>query len=307
MLKSELRTLTPRLSIMFAMSFKCFNEFDKIYTRFSKYVLGVHSKACNFALHSELGQVPLILSVIVGVINFWLHILQSGYDNLISEAYREHLNSRSLKSPWICFAKSILMDLGFSHVWDNQGAFNSLVVCIKAKLKETFISFWKRCSNSDVGMDKLRTYKLIKRTFEIEKYLEILPDRKQRKSLSAFRISAHKLQTKRGRYMGKTIGEHLCTSCNKVEDEIHFVCKCVKYQSFRSNMYLNIGNSFSAPIPNEEKFFNIMTSAEEKVVKSLGMFVSSCNNISKHESCGSRCTLLFSFFILYFLSHLFIN
>ena len=37
------------------------------------------------------------------------------------------------------------MDLGFSNVWDNQGTFNasSLVVCIKAKLKETFISIWK--------------------------------------------------------------------------------------------------------------------------------------------------------------------
>ena len=95
------------------MSFKCFNEFDKIYTRFSKYVLGVHSKACNFALHSELGQVPLIIYVIASVINFWLHILQSGYDNLISEAYREHLNSRSFKSPRILFCKKYTNGLGF--------------------------------------------------------------------------------------------------------------------------------------------------------------------------------------------------
>ena len=80
--------------------------------------------------------------------------------------------------------------------------------------------------------------------------------------------------------MGKTIEERLCNSCNKVEDEINFLCECVKYQSFRSNMFLNIGNSFSAPMPNEEKFFNIMTSAEEKVVKALGIFVASCNNIS---------------------------
>ena len=76
-------------------------------------------------------------------------------------------------------------------------------------------------------MDKFRTYRLIKQTFEIEKYLEILPDRKQRKSFSAFRISAHKLQIERGRYLGKTIEERLCTSCNKVEDEINFLCEIV--------------------------------------------------------------------------------
>ena len=71
----------------------------------------------------------------------------------------EHLNNRSMKSPWICFVKNILTDLGFSHVWDNQGTFNasSLVVCIKAKLKERFISYWKNCMKSEAGMDKLRT------------------------------------------------------------------------------------------------------------------------------------------------------
>ena len=52
------------------MSFKCFNEFVKIFTRFSKYVLGVHSKSSNFAVYSELGQFPLIISVIASCINF---------------------------------------------------------------------------------------------------------------------------------------------------------------------------------------------------------------------------------------------
>ena len=53
---------------MFDMSFKCFNEFNKIFTRFSKYVLGVHSKSSNFAVYSELGQFPFIISVIASCI-----------------------------------------------------------------------------------------------------------------------------------------------------------------------------------------------------------------------------------------------
>ena len=57
--------------------------------------------------------------------------------------------------------------------------------------------------NSEVGMDKLRTYKMIKHKFELKKYLEILQDRKQRKSITAFRISAHKLQIERGRYISR--------------------------------------------------------------------------------------------------------
>ena len=77
---------------MFDMPFKCFNEFDKIYTRFSKYVLGVHSKASNFAVYSELGQFPLIISVIASVIDFWIHTLQSGNESLISQAYSPYLH-----------------------------------------------------------------------------------------------------------------------------------------------------------------------------------------------------------------------
>ena len=52
------------------------------------------------------------------------------------------------------------------------------------------------------GMKKLRTYKLIKKNFEIEPYVEILQDKKLRRSLSSFRISTHRLRIERGRYCG---------------------------------------------------------------------------------------------------------
>ena len=69
------------------MSFKGHNDFDKIFTRFSKYVLGVHSKASNFAVFSELGQFPLIISIIVSCINFWLHTIQS------NSLYQQHIGN----------------------------------------------------------------------------------------------------------------------------------------------------------------------------------------------------------------------
>ena len=40
------------LDDLFDLSFKSNSEFDKIHTRFCKYVLGGHSKACNFAIFS---------------------------------------------------------------------------------------------------------------------------------------------------------------------------------------------------------------------------------------------------------------
>ena len=113
------------LDEVFEMSFKSNTEFDKIHAKFCKYVLGVHNKACNFAVFSELGQFPLLISTIMGCLNFWFHILQSGSETLISKAYLEQYNSSSDKCLWVKFVKSILCDLGFSHVWNNHSTFNS--------------------------------------------------------------------------------------------------------------------------------------------------------------------------------------
>ena len=71
---------------MFELTFKGQNDFDKLYTRFLKFVLGVHSKASNFAVFSELGQYPLVISAIVSSINFWLHAVQSKDNSLVSKA-----------------------------------------------------------------------------------------------------------------------------------------------------------------------------------------------------------------------------
>ena len=102
---------------------------------------------------------------------------------LLSVKHREHYDNH-LKSQWLNFVKSILCDLGFSHVWENQCTFNSysLLLCIKNKLKEKYQNFWALRMKSDDKMSKLRTYKLIKKTFGIEKYLE-LNERKHRKAL----------------------------------------------------------------------------------------------------------------------------
>ena len=112
------------------------NEFDKTFTRFCKYILGVHSKTSNFAVYSELGQVPVITNIICSSISFWLHTTTSKNDSLTFKAYLDQFSTTCDKSPWLNFVKNALMDLGFSHVWKNHGTFNtaSLLKSIKEKI-----------------------------------------------------------------------------------------------------------------------------------------------------------------------------
>ena len=228
---------------LFALTLKNTNEFDKTYMRFCKYVLGANSKACNFAVISELGQLLLIISIITNCIIFWLHTIQSNLDSLLQKAYQEQVNSsNNNNNMWLQFVKSLLHDLGCSHVWNNHSTFNTsaLLFSVKNKLKERIIAFWKKRLSSEEGMKKLRTYKLIKQTFGIEPYLEHLVDKDLRRCLSFFRISTHKLRIERGRYYGEKPEERLCDSCNIIENEIHFLCKCNKYVSLRKKMFDSI-------------------------------------------------------------------
>ena len=82
--------------------------------------------------------------------------------------------------------------------------------------------------NCAIKQSSSTSYKLFKKTFGLEEYLEFGLDRKYRQCLSSFRISDHKLQIERGRYLGTNVEERKCTDYNVIEDEIHFFCDCNK-------------------------------------------------------------------------------
>ena len=178
------------------------------------------------------------------------------------------------------FVKRVLCDLGFSHVWNSQSSFNisSLLLSIKNKLKGgTSHTGTIASDNSNNGMDKLRTYKLFKKIFGLEEYLEFCLDRKYRQCLSSFRISAHKLQSERGRYLGKNVEERKCTDCNIIEDEIHFFCDCNKYNK-NWEKYLELGNQYLfLGNDNKEKSINIMTSKKYGNIKPVCRYMYECN------------------------------
>ena len=66
----------------------------------------------------------------------------------------------------------------------------------------------------------------------------------KRKLLTKLRISNHNLAIEKGRHtIPKTpISERYCTQCNtnSIEDEIHFLLVCPKYQSQRQELLKNI-------------------------------------------------------------------
>ena len=150
--------------------------------------------------------------------------------------------------------KLFLGKINFSHVWANQNTFSKakLLHAVTARLKDSYISFWRKCLFDDsanvTNGNKLRTYRTFKTSYCLENYL--LSSNNSRKEISTFakiRISCHKLHIEEGRYRKIPLQERICQLCSvKVEDEKHFVLSCSKLETCRKSFYDKITDIYPA-------------------------------------------------------------
>ena len=125
---------------------------------------------------------------------------------------------------------------------------------------------------------KIRTYRLLKHNFGVESYLENMHDKSIRKCLSSFRISTHKLRIERGRYVGEKPEDRLCITCNKIEDEVHFLCQCQKYENQSKILYDKLTDFKTiSRIDQDELFISLMTNCNRFVMNAVGKYIQECN------------------------------
>ena len=152
---------------------------------------------------------------------------------------------------------------------------------IQVKLKSRFAQKWQqevsmvkldKSKNEDTN--KLRTYKTFKRNFEQEKYV-LLNNPEQRKVLSQFRISAHRLEIEVSRYTipKNPVSSRTCKQCNHnlVENELHILVECPKYTNFRNTLYSKINNKNFGQLSNISKFNWLMSIEDLHVIREVAV------------------------------------
>ena len=158
---------------------------EKMHIKYLKNMLEVNRGAVNSAVLSELGRYPLYISCLKLMIGFWIHIINSSANSLINISY--HAN-KLIKNGFCQQLEKFLKDIGFHHVWNNQNTFSKrrLMKSVDNKLQENYVRHWKRTldENSEVYCSKLRTYKDLKHTYDLEKYLLLDVDKLHIKKLS---------------------------------------------------------------------------------------------------------------------------
>lgn len=101
-----------------------------------------------------------------------------------------------------------------------------------------FVAINSERGASSTGMNKLRTYKLFKATYDVEAYVKMVLPKCHRSALAKFRCGVAPIRLETGRYERLPLGERLCPLCNVgIENELHVLTFCPVYNDFRDHMY----------------------------------------------------------------------
>ena len=87
--------------------------------------------------------------------------------------------------------------------------------------------------------NKLYTFSNIYSNVSLQDYLSFGLPKDKTRELAKLRISAHDLLIERGRYFRPRIPREsrLCTSCNEIEDEEHFMLYCSMNSALRNDLF----------------------------------------------------------------------
>lgn len=254
------------------------NISEKLHNKFCKFILGVHKKTTNFAVLSELGRFPLHFDIVKNIISYWLRLENLSSFPLLQDAYKHsQLLHGQNKSSWYGSLQQILLNIPeFLNINNTNISKHSL----KQTLKEAYLKLWKnqltKCSDG-----KLRTYTKFKTNQGFEKYLSLVSNFELRRSLTKFRVSSHHLQIESGRYQGTPPHLRLCQQCDlgEIEDEIHFLLCCPKYNNERQLLFSAITQScFNfTNLDLQQKFIWLMTCEDASLLRELSNFI--------HKNC----------------------
>ncbi len=247
---------------------KC--EIEKIHTQFLKRILGLNRSTTNALVRAELGRFPLSVEINCRIHNFIKHVYHYAEpDSLVALAlaYESSVINRN----------SIISYLDKFIPRPNSNESISLSrQDTKIILKQNYHVFW----NSYIcDCSKALTYKTHKNRIFFEPYLQIITNRKYRRTLSKLRLSDHCLEIEKGRHCRPPIvrDERFCKSCvNKVENEVHFLLDCKNYEIERTEFLSEVHElypNFSNIPTSEQKYIFLMSNEDNLFLSILGKYV----------------------------------
>ena len=261
-------------SDVWGMSKSGLDASDKMFLHYARCTLGVKTTTCNAIVYGECGKFPPSIFCQANVLCYLHRLLAMQNEKIVKSVFctLSALHSQAFPT-WVTKAYDLA---GTYNIDIDEGAmlstkpFKSL---ISGCLKSAFITNWY----GDLQEKPLlSSYRLYKREFIPECYLDCITLPKYRIPISKIRASSHDLAIKRGRHTWPKINpdQRLCIYCLEVENEEHFVTNCQMNIHEHKKFFTKISFQFPAfaELDNHKKIIYLMSCKDSQILTWFGNF-----------------------------------
>jgi hypothetical protein len=173
-----------------------------------------------------------------------------------------------VNNSWCEKVKEILTLLNKEELFEERSLYS--LNTFEEDINPTIETEWKIKVESK---PKLRTFKTFKCHYHVSDYAVSLQNRYLRSLLAKFRLGILQLHIETGRFTQTKLEERVCRICNNgnIEDELHFLCTCVKYDDLRTCMYDNVSelNDNFYTLTDKDKFVFLLNHCNKQVAHFL--------------------------------------
>ena len=219
------------------------NKVDKIFLRYIRCSLSVKASTSNIITIGECGQYPPSVACKKAILIYYNRLNNMPNTSIVKRVYEELNNLHQIGfNNWVSDVHK-LIDYYNLDITLDCSKFKS--VC-KRSVNEDYKKRWFLELKNLVKNPILRTYNGFKQNFGQEEYLRVVKESKYRVAIAKLRCSSHTLAIEKGRYTRpKTpVNQRVCLKCKVLENEFHFVLKCLINVTERNEMILNITKIF---------------------------------------------------------------
>ena len=212
-------------------------------------LLSVHKRCSRLAVLGELGRYPVFIPALKQCLKYQYHIDRMDPSTLIYKTMSDMRNNPEIDS-WYTRVEKVKSVLNLKRIYGKPEKAGIIIdKIIKSKFDRFYLDEINQLKLGTDGLDhnKLKLYKTLKGSFNIEPYIINLKNRNQRHWLSRYRTSAHSLRVELGRYTRPVtpISDRKCLYCSSdnCDDEQHFVLFCDLFKIKRQWFFLPFGSS----------------------------------------------------------------
>ena len=167
------------------------------------------------------------VTILTRTLTYWAQLVTAQNENKFNVIMYNLMYELFLKKNLHHLGKKLVKDtvenLGYNYIW--QGQYVDNVELFKIKIKQRLTDQYKQQWEASLyESSKCSFYKTINNDLRMQQYLLTLPF-SQRKIMTRFGVSNHRLPVELLRYTGIDREQRVCHKCNEnvIGDEIHYL------------------------------------------------------------------------------------